>query len=149
ALVELAEPAARGTIGAPHRLDLVALEESRQLAAVLGDDARERDREVVAEREIGLAGGLPFAAAQHLVYELVALFAVLAGQRLDVLECRRLERFEAVALVDAAHDVDHILTPPHVAGQEVAHPARRLGVLRHYCELPDLTVGYLIPSCSR
>ena len=124
ALVELAEAAARGPVGAPHRLNLVALEESRQLAAVVGDDARERNGQVVAQREVGLPGGLTFAALQHLVYELVAFFAVLPGQRLDVLERRRLERLEAVALVDATHDVDDVLPPPDVLRQEVAHAAR-------------------------
>ena len=36
ALIELAEPAAGRTVRPPHRLNLVALEEARQLAAVLG-----------------------------------------------------------------------------------------------------------------
>ena len=106
ALVELAEPAARRPIGAPHRLNLIALEELRQLVLVLRDDARERHRQVVAQREVGLAARLVLAAREDLEDELVALFAVLAEQRLDVLERRRLERLEAVALVDVAHDVD-------------------------------------------
>ncbi len=100
ALVELAEPPARRPVRPPHRLNLVALEELRQLAAMLGDDARERHGEVVAQRQVGLARRLVLAAAQHLEDQLVAFFAVLAGQRLDVLERRRLERLEAVAPVD-------------------------------------------------
>src|SRR4051812_47094822 len=125
ALVELAEPPPRGTVGAPHRLNLVALEEPRQLAAIVSDHARERHRQVVAQREIRLARGLPFAAAQHLVYELVALFAVLPRQRLDVLERRRLERLETIALVDAPDDVDDVLPPPDIVGKKIAHAARR------------------------
>ena len=55
ALEELAEPAARRPIGAPHRLDLVSLEELRQLAAVFGDDARERHGQVVAQGQVRFA----------------------------------------------------------------------------------------------
>ena len=55
ALVELAEPPARRPIGPPHRLNLIALEERRQLALILGDHASERNGQVVAKREVGLA----------------------------------------------------------------------------------------------
>src|SRR5262249_52055131 len=109
ALIELAKAAARRAIGAPHRLNLIPLEELRQLVLVLCNDARERDGEVVAQREVGLAGVLVLAALENFENELVAFFAVLAEQRLDVLECRRLEGLEAVALVDVADDADHVL----------------------------------------
>ena len=102
ALIELAKPPARRPIRPPHRLNLIALEEPRQLAAMFGDDARERHGQVVAKREIGFARRLVLAAAQHFENELVAFFAVLAGQRLDVLERRRLERLEPVSPVDVA-----------------------------------------------
>jgi hypothetical protein len=46
-LIKLAEAALLRPVGAPHRLHLVALEELRQLRAVLGNDAREWDGEVV------------------------------------------------------------------------------------------------------
>src|SRR4051812_25130142 len=58
ALIELAEAPARRTVGAPHGLNLVSLEELRQLSAMLGDDPRQRDGEVVAQREVGLAAVL-------------------------------------------------------------------------------------------
>ena len=60
------------------------------------------------------------AALQDLENELVALLAVLAEQRLDVLERRRLERLEPVALVDAADDADDVLAPADVVGKKVA-----------------------------
>ena len=120
ALVELAEASARRPIGAPHRLDLIALEEPRQLVLILRDDARERHGEVVAQRQIRLAARLVLAALEDLENELVALLAVLAEQRLDVLERRRLERLEAVALVDIAHHADHMFPAPDVVGEEVA-----------------------------
>ena len=89
ALVELAEAAPRGPVGAPHRLDLVALEELRQLAAVLGDDARERHRQVVAQREVGLARSASCSPRFRILkISLVAFLAVLADQRLDVLDGR-------------------------------------------------------------
>ena len=55
ALVELAEAALLRPVGPPHRLDLIALEEPRQLRAVLGDDPRQRHRQVVAQRQVRLA----------------------------------------------------------------------------------------------
>jgi hypothetical protein len=91
---------------------------------VFRDDARERHREVVAQGKIGLARRLVLAAPQHLENELVAFFAVLAGQRLDVLERRRLERLEAVAAVDVLDDSDDVFAAAHVLRQEIAHPSR-------------------------
>ena len=125
ALVELAKPAARRTIRAPHRLNLIALEELRQLVLILRDDARQRHGQIVPKREIGLAARLVLAAFQNLEDELVALLAVLANQRLDVLEGRRLQRLEPVAFVDIADDSDHVLPASNVAGKEIARTARR------------------------
>ena len=51
----------------------------------------------------------------------------LPEQGLEVLDGGRLERLEAVALVDARDHVDDELTPPDVVREEVAHPARGLG----------------------
>jgi hypothetical protein len=65
-------------------------------------DARQRHGEVVAQRQIGLPARLVLAALEDLEDELIALVAVLAQQRLEVLDRRRLERLEAVALVDPA-----------------------------------------------
>ncbi len=148
ALVELAKASPRGTVRAPDRLNLIALEEFRQLPAMLRHHARERDGQVVAQREVGLAGRFVLAAAQHLVYELVALFAVLARQRLDVLERGCLERLESVALVHAPDDVDDVLAPADVFGQEIAHPASGLRMLLcHYCELQRPVIRGII--CGR
>ena len=129
ALVELAKPAARRTVRAPHRLNLIALEELRQLVLILRDDASERHGQVVPERQVRLAGSLVLAPFQDLENELVALFAVLAEQRLDVLEGRRLERLETVALVHTTNDIDHVLTTPNVVGQKITRPSRWFGRL--------------------
>src|SRR5437867_11285480 len=49
ALIEFAEAATRGTIGTPHRLNLVAFEKFRQLVLILRNHARQRHREIVTQ----------------------------------------------------------------------------------------------------
>jgi hypothetical protein len=68
---------------------------------------------------------LLLAPHQDLEDQLIAFFAVLPHQRLEVLNRRGFERFEAVALVDLLDDADDVLPPSDVLGQEVAHAARR------------------------
>src|SRR4029453_14787609 len=57
ALAKLTKAPARGTVGAPYRLNLVALEQSRKLALIMRDDARERHRQVVAQCQVCLPAG--------------------------------------------------------------------------------------------
>ena len=121
--IELAETAAGRPIGPPHGLNLIALEELRQRRPVFGDDARQRHREVVAQREVGLPRRLVLAALQDLEDQLIAFVAVLAEQRLDVLDRRRLERLEAVTLVDATNHADHVGAAADVGREEVPHAA--------------------------
>ncbi len=59
ALEELAVATLAGPVCPPHGRDLVALERRRQLRAVARDHAGERHREVVAERQVRLAGTPP------------------------------------------------------------------------------------------
>ena len=54
----------------------------------------------------------------------------LPSQRLDVLDRRRLERLEAVALEDVADHADDVLAAADVFGQEIPHPAGRACLLR-------------------
>src|SRR5437773_6686714 len=147
ALIELAEAAARWTIGAPHRLDLVALEQPGQLALILRDNARERHSEVIAQGQVGLSSRLVLAALENLEYELVAFLAVLAEERLDVLDSRRFERFEAVALVDARDDGDDVLAAPYVLRQEIAHAARRFSALVTAAAASGPAASDISPSC--
>src|SRR5262249_1507435 len=126
ALKELAKSPFRRPIRTPYRLDLIPLEELRQRALVLRDDARERDGEVVPQREIRFAGVLVLAALQDLENELVAVLAVLPEERLDVLERRRLERLVAVLLVDVADHTHDVLTPADVVRQKIARARGRL-----------------------
>jgi hypothetical protein len=67
------------------------------------------------------------AALQDLEDELIALFAILPHQRLEVLDRRGLERFEAVALVHPPDHADDVLATPDVFREVVAHAARGLG----------------------
>jgi hypothetical protein len=58
---------------------------------------------------------------------LIAFFAVLAGKCFDVFDGGSLEGFKAISLVHLFDDADHIIAPPHIGGEKVAHAARRLG----------------------
>src|SRR5439155_15861784 len=71
ALIEFAEAAARGTIGAPDRLNLVTLEKLGQLRFVLRDDARQRHSQIVTQREVSFAGLLMFSALKDFEDELI------------------------------------------------------------------------------
>ena len=128
ALVELAEPAARRPVGAPHRLDLVAPEELRQRRS---GTRRRRARAAPSGRSAARDRPDPLASCSPrfriLKMSLFALVAVLAEQRLDVLERRRLERLEPVALVHARTTPIDVLAAANVVGQEVARAARGLG----------------------
>src|ERR1051326_8694345 len=128
--MDLAEAAARRPIRAPYRLDLVALEESRQLALILRNHARERDRQVVGQSACGAPARFVLPPLGDFENELVAFFAVLAEERLDVLECRRLERLESVALIDVPDHADDVLPASDVVGKEVSGASRGLNVGR-------------------
>src|SRR5207244_1582447 len=80
ALIELAEPAPGRPVGAPDRLNLIALNKPRQLVLILRDDARQRHRQVVPQGKVGYAARLVVAAAENLEDQLVAFFAVLPEQ---------------------------------------------------------------------
>jgi hypothetical protein len=116
-LRELAEAAAPGRLGAPHRGDVIALERFDEVA-VHADDAGERHREVVAQRDVALA------VVEEPVEQLVALVAVLAEQDVGVLERRRAQRREAERLEDAGDLVEHALAGEHHIGQIVAKTAQ-------------------------
>ncbi len=131
ALIELTKPAARRPIRPPHRLNLVALEEPRQLAAMLGDDARQRHRQVVAQRQVRFPGGLVLTTAQDLENQLRALVAVLPRERLDVLERRRFEGLEPIALIDVPDHANHVVPAPYIVGQKITHAARGARLVWH------------------
>src|SRR5262245_60892291 len=126
ALIKLAESSLRRPICPPHRLNLIPLEEPRQAVLMFGDDSRERNREVVTQREIGLTACLVLAASQNLENELVAFVAVLSEQGLDVFERRRFERLESVCLEHTSNDTRDVFPASNVLGKKIARSARRL-----------------------
>ena len=137
ALKELTVAPFGRSVGAVDGLHLVAFEEARQLAAILGDDARQRHGQVVAHAGIAdavLGGAVSqralqlFATLEDAEDELVALVAILAEQRGQPLHGRRLQRLEAIALVDALDGFGDIVAAQHVQRQKIAHAAQRLGV---------------------
>src|SRR5262249_36395395 len=98
----------------------------RQLAAVGGGDPGERNRHVVSQREVGLAGGLVLAPPQDLEHQLVGLIAVLAEQHIDALEGRGLQGLEAVAREYGAKRREGSLAPAVLGSEEVARARRRI-----------------------
>ena len=78
-----------GTIRAPHRCQLIALEYTRQLVLVLGYDTTERNGQIVPQAHIGEGRGLDgrvlespcelLCSLQDLEHELIALVPVLAS----------------------------------------------------------------------
>src|SRR4051812_34916321 len=131
ALIELSEASARGAVCPPDGLNLVSLEKLREPFAVLRDDARKRNGQIVTERQVCLARLLVLAALEYFEDELVALLAILPHQRLYVLDGGRLQRLEAVTLVNVLDDAYDVLAPPNVRREKVAHAARRLCLCSH------------------
>ena len=64
-----------------------------------------------------------FAPLEDLEDELIAFFAVLAHQCLDVFDGGCFQRLEAVALVYRLYDADDVFALAHVSRQKVAHAA--------------------------
>jgi hypothetical protein len=119
ALEELAEAPAAGAVGPPDRPDLVAPERALAPEVALGDVARERHGQVVAQREVGVAVGRLGAALRDLEDQLLVL-AVLPGQQVEPLERRRLERLERERLEDVLHDRDRGVAAAQLVAEEVA-----------------------------
>ena len=96
ALIELAITSFLRTVGAPHRLNLIAFERKRQLVAMLHHITCKRHRQVVTQTFFGdlrrqfdtvacqqLVVGQPrckIARVQHFEQQFVALFAIFAHQ---------------------------------------------------------------------
>ena len=130
ALVEFAVAPLLRAVGTPHGLDLVAFEGEGQLALVLHDIAGEGDRQVVAQPLLADArrlahlvvresGGV-VARVENLEEELVALVAVFAQQRREVLHRRGLERRKAVGAEHRADRIENVVAAHHLHGGEVA-----------------------------
>ena len=123
-LGELAEAAGAGLLVAPHGADGVAAEGLGQPVEVLGDVAGERRGQVVAQAHPLLV--------LVLEREHAGVGPVLVGQelaeRIGVLDGRRLQRLEAVALVHLANGGQHAAGRAHVVRRRVLEAFRQPGL---------------------
>ncbi len=128
ALVELAEAAALGALAAIDALHLVAAERKRQLMFVFGHVARQRHREVEAQRQFGLAALLQRAGGLHEIDLALGFAAGLGQQHIGQLENRRFDRKEAESLEIAPDHVQHPLERDLVPGQQFHDAGRGAGL---------------------
>src|SRR3546814_652554 len=129
ALVELAETPALGALAAVHALHLVAAERERQLVLVLGHVARQRHRQVEAQRELGQAVTVLLEGPRrlHEIHLPLGLAAGFGQQHVRQLEYRGLHRQEAEAFESQADRVQHALERDLGTGQQPHSPGRGAG----------------------
>ena len=114
ALHEFTVAAALRVLAAPHRRHVVALEGEPELADVLRAEPGEGHGEVEPHPHLAPPVIL------EVVELLVGLLAPLAGEDLEVLKRRRVDRHEAVGAVDAPGDVEDLLAGQGLGGKVVA-----------------------------
>ena len=118
ALVELAVAALLRPVRPPDGLDLVPLEREGNLVLVLDHVAGERDGQVVPQALLGRQLGL-LAAVLDAEQELVALVAVLAQKRGEVLHRGRFDLLVAIGPEHAPDGVEYVIALGHLALAEV------------------------------
>ncbi len=119
ALHELAVASALRVLAPPHAGDVIALERGAQLPDMLGREASQRHRQVESQSHPTLAVILEF------VELFVGLVAPLAGEDLQILQRRRVDRAEAVGPINAARRVDQPFARDHRLGQIIAKALER------------------------
>ncbi len=95
---------------------------------VLGDVARERHREIEAERKIGLLALLDRTRRLHEVNLALGLAALLREQHAGELHDRRFDRQETEALEIAPDRIEHRLERDLIQRQKLEHAGRGAGV---------------------
>jgi hypothetical protein len=105
-LGELPEPALLWALPAPYLLDLPPAERELQLAGVLQDVPRERDGQVVVQRQLG---GLGVGRSESLDGIDLLVDLALAQQDVERLDGAGLDVGEAVQLERPAQVVEHLL----------------------------------------
>src|SRR6185437_11594106 len=121
-----------------------------QLAAIGRGHARQRHRQVITQREVGLAGPLVLAAAQDLEDELVAFLAVLAHEDVEPLEGRGRERLEPVAGEHRPDERERALPGLELAGKEVTGPRGGIELRWHapYAPRPGRSPSHRFPAAA-
>jgi hypothetical protein len=121
ALIELPEPARPRLLVAPDGAHRVAAVGRGQVVAELRRDAGERRGHVIAQRQpraVVFEGEDPVVGAVHIGQEL--------AQRLDGFHRARLQRIEAVAVIDLGDLREHPVALGHFGAEVVAEAFRRL-----------------------
>src|SRR5918997_190887 len=136
-LPELAEASTLWIFRAPDRGDLVALEGEDQIVLMHCHHAGQGYGQVVAQPDLTTTGVLE---AVHQLF----VFARLTGENVEILQRRRIEWLEAMALEDVAEDADDPLAQDHLLRQVVAEPLEdtRLPLL------PSALAAHLPPILS-
>ncbi len=119
ALGELAEAAPGGAVGPPDRAESVPLVGRGQLAAVSADDPGQGHGVVVAQGQVGFAGGFVGSPFEDLEDECRGFVAELAGEDLQALERGGLQGVEAVTLEHRADGVERRPAAAHFLSQEI------------------------------
>ena len=120
-LHELAEAAGAGLFVAEDIAGAVAAIGLRQRVEILGDIARQRRGQIVAQRDPLLVVVLE---REHALVRPVLVGQELA-ERVGEFHRRRFHRLEAVALVDGADFVDHRARRGDLGGPAIVQPARQ------------------------
>src|SRR5262249_36565797 len=142
-LHELAKAAGARLLVAEHPSLAIAAIGLRQLLEILRHVARERRGQVVAQREPLLVVVLE---REHTLVRPVLVGQKLS-QRIGIFDRRRLQRLEAIALVDPANLLEHTPRSGNLGAAAIGKPARQarlelvgfIGLVGHYC--PALPAG--------
>ena len=119
ALHELAVTTALSPFASPYGTEVVPLERDAQLRDVLCCVPCERDGEVEPEPDMAASVVL------EPVELPVGLFATLAGEDFQILECRRVDRTEAEGTEERAGAVHDRLAHEHRFGKKIAEALQR------------------------
>jgi hypothetical protein len=109
-LHELAKTARPRLVGAPHGTDRVPAKRFWQIF-VLRDDASERHRVIEPQTKLFLFRVLNNEDG------FLDFFAAGTGEHVEILDCRRGQRYESIEFVNTSNDIDHGLTGQRVFRQ--------------------------------
>ena len=119
-----------GAVGTPYGLYLVTLEGKYYFALMLNDISREWHGQVITQTLLAylrcraqlpvVETGCIVARVEYLEEEFIALVAVFAEQRGEILHGRGLERSETVGAEDALDGLEYVCAAHHLGRREVA-----------------------------
>ena len=116
ALHELAVSATLRVLASPHRSDMITLERCPQLRRVLSGEPSQRDRQVKSQAD------LTATMIDEFVELAVCFLAPFAGQNLQILERRRIDRTETIRAIDTLGCFDQLFARHHGRRQIITKP---------------------------